>query len=874
MDLYGVIFLFAVIILRLLPGFVTVLISLGTKHTTQDRKTRTAHLLTAGISIFLNLLVYAVIHRFLRGSWNFLHTAKAVYGFDFTYQQLDYLPISFLLCLSAAFLLGMLLRLLFRKAFQKKLYYRPVSGGRKAGIFSILAAMGIAIILLFYISFSGTQNIVINEVGSYNLSLSVNETGLVCDYIELYNSGQLDCELRGLCLTDDISDLAKKAVPNGILPAKSHLLIPLNDNTLSVRKEGNETVTLSDSAGNILDQVTTRAVGADLSYCRTEDGGPSWAQATGTPGVANSSGTVRLESPPVFSHESGFYNEGFDLHMDAGEGCTVYYTLDGSIPTAESSVYSQPISVYDKSSEPNVFRSIQNVRTNWASYSPDTTPVDKAFIVRAIAISEDGAVSEPVTATYFIDLESYKAKNTVSLIVDPDDMWGDNGIYVTGKAYDEWYKNGSVGDAPTPNFEMHGREYEIEATLSYFSQTLSFDQKIGLRINGASARNNILKRFSLYARNEYSGNRFFNGNPIGNFSSRKLLLRNGTANAVCQAIAAGRNVAIQRYTPVTVFLNGEYWYETNLMEKYDDNYFLQHYRIAPDNIIVCDRYGISEGVESDSTYWGDVYGYLKTHNMADPENYAELNRILDLQSYIDFMCINIYIDNMDFDDYKNVVAWKVRTPGLGEYSDGRWRLALYDLDAMEWNDAAYWGVASQAQKNTFALKPRFSGAINQQHLFSQLKTNDLFRQQFVTTFMDLVNNEFAYENVEEVFCTYNGAAPETYYADFFRDRAQFIVPYMAEEFQLSGTLETLSLLTNDPSGGYIQLNTITPDLTGGNWTGQYYTDYPITVTAIANSGYEFVGWEGSENTKEAELEVSLKEGGITLNAIFKKIEKS
>ena len=87
---------------------------------------------------------------------------------------------------------------------------------------------------------------------------------------------------------------------------------------------------------------------------------------------------------------------------------------------------------------------------------------------------------------------------------------------------------------------------------------------------------------------------------------------------------------------------------------------------------------------------------------------------------------------------------------------------------------------------------------------------------------------------------------------------------------MTGTLQTLTLKTNDPAGGYIQLNTITPDMTDGTWIGQYYTDYPVMVTAVANSGYEFVGWEGTDNTSKATQEVTLNEGGVTLNAIFEK----
>lgn len=904
MNLYGIVTLLFIILLRLLPSLVTLL--LCTDITLfKNRRSWILCLVTTGIGILPNFALYCLLHKLLRGRWNFLYTADAILHFDFTYQELDYLPLSMLLCLMFSFVLGLLFRLVLRTALRKS-YFHPLSKKVKATLLSSVSVMGCATILLFYVGFTGIQNVVINEVCSYNVSTPVDSNGTVCDYIELFNNGQLDCELYNLYLTDDLSNLTKKSVPDGRIPAQGYLLIRLDDGALAVRKEGEETITLSDSSGNILDQITTEAVTADFSYSRLEDGSSIWEGVSCTPGISNSNGVSKAALTPVFSHESGFYDESFSLSISAGKDCTVYYTLDGSEPGPGSYVYTQPIHVYNKSKEPNVFRNTQNVVTDWRSYTPDPSPVDKAFIIRAIAISNNGIVGDSVSATYFIGLEDYTSQNVISLIADPEDLWGDNGIYVTGKEYDDWYLKGEnrdgpspnfiyhgrdweiegsplpnfyhhgrdeeIGDSPLPNFNYHGRDWEIEAAFAYFSQGRFFDQKIGLRISGASARLVPLKRFSLYARNDYSETRFFEQELIDETFSRRLVLREGTANAVIQAIAENRNVAIQRFTRVAVFLNGEFWYYTNLMEKYDDNYFLQHYGIDPQNIIVCDSGELSEGVHGDVLFWEEVHGFVETHDMSTESSYEQLGQIVDLQSYIDFLCINMYIDNLDFDEFKNFVVWKARTPAPGKYADGKWRFALYDLDAMEWNDASFWGLSTQAEKNSFQLMPRFAVPLSDQGIYLRLIKNPVFRQQFAITFMDLVNNEFAYENVVQEIMSRDGALLSAYYINFFHNRPKYIVPYMAEEFGLTGSLEKLTLQINIPEGGSVQLNTIVPDLSSGSWTGQYYTDYPVTVTAVANDGYEFVGWEGVENTDETTLEVFLKEGGITLNAIFKKTD--
>ena len=51
----------------------------------------------------------------------------------------------------------------------------------------------------------------------------------------------------------------------------------------------------------------------------------------------------------------------------------------------------------------------------------------------------------------------------------------------------------------------------------------------------------------------------------------------------------------------------------------------------------------------------------------------------------------------------------------------------------------------------------------------------------------------------------------------------------------------------------------------------YYTDYPVTVTAVSNEGYEFIGWSGSVTSDSATIEVEIVAGGITLEAMFQKI---
>ena len=748
---------------------------------------------------------------------------------------------------------------------------------KRIGEFVALLAISIGILMIMagtWVDNYRQSKVVINEVCSGNKSYELDR-GQIADYIELYNTGKQDCVLNGLFLSDDRYDLKKFSLAKMNIDANGYVVIACEKggNTFSIDKNG-ETIYLSNDDGYILDQVDVVELEKDTAYVRIPEVDSEWKIGNCTPNEVN----ILIGSPveePVFSHKSGFYDEAFELEMTCDDDAIIYYTIDGCTPDEGSAIYENPISIYDRSEEPDKYKSIQNVVRDWQEYEPDSEPVDKAFIIRAFAMDDAGNKSDVVTATYFVGAEEYRGKDIISLVVDPRDLYdGESGIYVTGNAYDEWYLNGKEGEQPLPNFRQKGRDWEREAVFEWFDNGEEiFQQDVGVRIQGASGRESSNKRFSIYARKEYSGANLFSESLFQNdVKSHSVVLRSTIADVLCQELMNERGIPYQRARRVILFLNGEFWYWTYIREKYNDQYFEDYYGIEDGNLVLIEGNEVSCGVETDMVLFEELYQYIEGIDLSQDTAYEEISGIIDVQNFIDFLVTNIYCTNMDFDmeNTKNVVVWRSREVDEGTYNDGRWRFALYDMDAIQWNSTSYYGVEHQAAIDPFSQKPEHADkTYNQGVLYSALRKNDDFCRQFVLTCMDMINTNFSTEIINEKWKSYGKDI--TWNDSFFELRPEYMIAYLEKEFGLSGSVETVTLKKDTQQGGTITINTVTPDMAGGIWTGDYFTDYPITVTAVPAEGYEFVGWSGNATSTEITIEVPVTSGGITLTAEFQKM---
>ena len=84
----------------------------------------------------------------------------------------------------------------------------------------------------------------------------------------------------------------------------------------------------------------------------------------------------------------------------------------------------------------------------------------------------------------------------------------------------------------------------------------------------------------------------------------------------------------------------------------------------------------------------------------------------------------------------------------------------------------------------------------------------------------------------------------------------------------------MRLMTEDPAGGKIRINSLTTDISDGQWIGRYFTDYPVELTAVPEAGYYFAGWIVADSDSLLEgkdLTLEVKPEGVSVTAVFKRM---
>ena len=500
--------------------------------------------------------------------------------------------------------------------------------------------------------------------------------------------------------------------------------------------------------------------------------------------VLATSDSIEENYLPKFNLKSGFYNgESIQLEINIEDPeATIYYTLDGSDPTVDSTVYTNFLLLKDKSLEENVYSKIINV-TAERSYVPKDK-IKKANIVRAMAKLSNGTLTPIITGTYFVGLnrkELYGNVPIISIVTDPKNLFDyEKGIYVMGKMYDDWVAENPEnankhGFDKIGNYNLKGKESERPASIEYFpvdEEKEGFNANVGIRVVGGVSRAFVQKSLRVFFKEKYgqknikyeviSGNKRSDGK--GNVTKYKsFTIRNGgndyeyakIRDLVLQDLITNRGLETQQGEIVVLFLEGEYWGVYTLVENYDEHYIANNYDIDDENVVIIKNSKMEAGDENDNQIFERDTGYVRNEDMSNPSNYEKACKYLDVENFMWYAAFNIYIGNRDsVFKASNWAMWHVRNPVENVYrADGKWRGLSYD------NDMSAGLFGDENEYNNILLSEAFdesttmSKCIGSRLLKSLLK-NSNFKKMFINAICDIRNIDFEINRVYEYIDKY------------------------------------------------------------------------------------------------------------------------
>ncbi|MBR3760506.1 MAG: CotH kinase family protein [Ruminococcus sp.] len=647
---------------------------------------------------------------------------------------------------------------------------------------SVIDSFDVALLRQIILRNNGLQEfsgLLINEVCSSAKESVKDAAGESPDWIEIYNSSDKAMDISGIGLSDGAKKKFKFAFPEGtIIPADGYILVYCDDAVNEAEGEYHAAFKLSADGESVymthpdygeIDFVKVPLLDEDVTWGRFANGSDNFTYLSYTPGKTND--TAEDLTPvemPRFSAEGGFYDDAFGLTLSDAFGSEIIYTTDGSDPrTSETAKpYASEIKIYNNTSDPNVYSAITDI--NLSGYKAPKNSVDKGIIVRAVCRTAEGKFSDVATNSYFVgkNADYYTDFKVVSLSTDSDYLFDkDNGFYMVGKNYRDLVSSGKfilrdANDASNPtNYNIDGKESEFPANVQVFEEgKLVYTNDVGARLSGNWSRGFAQKSIRLYARSEYGDSKLkyefieeltdINGDPIKEFD--KVTLRNGGTDnqllhfrdLLIQSLCTDRALAVQAGEPCIVFIDGEFWGFYFIREKQDADFVEAHYGIDKDNVTFIKNGELDDGSKELDSEYKEFLKWAGSADMTNSANYQKVCDALDIQSLIDMVVIETYINNVDWatEYMNNWITWRATEPDEKlEYADGKWRYMLYDLDfSADYFDDARSLVGFDSLNNLYMGGDPY----NFVPMFYNLLNNKDFADQFYNSYIDIMKNNF------------------------------------------------------------------------------------------------------------------------------------
>ena len=548
----------------------------------------------------------------------------------------------------------------------------------------------------------------ISEVLASNNAVETYSGAAMTDWIEIYNSGRETVDISGWGLSDDLGRGRKWQFPQGTFISPGEYKVVLCDKDTAKNNAGQphtsykigrlkqETITLTDPTGRVLDKVMLPELKTDVSYGRTLGMAGLFYYDTPTPFQANGTGFTGYAKTPEFSIAPGQYDSIQYVQISIPEGTQVYYTTDGSTPLQSSTPYNG-----------------ERLELNYTT------------VIRARAFATGlTKPSDTLTGTFFIN--AFHTLPLVSVVIEPNYLWdeewgmltiGSNAIREAGKLP---FKNTVYRKVKDNGIK---RECHVEMYDDSGELLLSQSAEVGLM--GDYSLDMPQKSFKFRSKSLY-GSKTFNAKlfPDRDYTEYKgFVLRNSGNDCMWTRLQdgfqqhlidlcaddmmelCGQTIAHQAWKPYAVYLNGIYWGHMNLRER-TDVYMIAQFEGMPltDAKKITLLQGSGSAKNGSNKEFKAMRTKIKEGNPA--KNAEDLQYILDnvdVDNLFEYMAFEMFFGNSDIG---NTRYYKTNEPG------SKWKWVLYDVDYglfnskfnSPWSYTKEKGMGQQNINNTIFLK--------------------------------------------------------------------------------------------------------------------------------------------------------------------------
>ena len=730
------------------------------------------------------------------------------------------------------------------------------------------------------------NNIELSEVLVSNLDMNVDASFNYGSWLEIHNKTNNYVNLNGLYVTDDKTNL-KKAKVVGAGSDHSNIIDPqyfacvefdhydaiFSPTMVDFKlKYDGGTIYITDGE-LIIDSVAYPQAIARTSYVRTL-GTNEWKQcAYPTKNTklfddyAFLYGTEQAEAP-TFSEPGGFFISSMDVRLHVPEGAKVIYTTDGSTPSLNNGHILVADSVFSLKSS-TCFRAITQ---------------------------KDGYLNSGVVTRSYIKKDKRYVFPIISLVTDNVNLNSDElGIFVQG--YNGRPGNGSNSAC---NWNM---DWDRPVNFEYITADGEYvlSQEVEMSACGGWSRAWTPHSFKLKANKYFMGLNtidypFFSSKP--NIRHKVLQVRNGGNDTNCRFIdpsiqeivrRSGMDVNTQAWQPAHVFINGKYYDVLNIREPNNKHYAYSNYGYDTDEVDQFEMSPDSGYVQKEGT--PDAYNlwHKLSANAADPVVFKEICDLVDMDEFINYMAVELFLGNRDWPQ-NNV-------KGFRSVNDGKFHFVLFDLDQTNEVSDSPFNVFENKRNYTFdqlrgdyrtpwKSGERITQEIKLVTIFINMLENADFRRQFIDTYCVIAGSVFNPTNTSPIFaemrkymnsglsltgnsCDNSYNKVRTYFTTD-KNNNRFAQLKRYTRMKISKEM-TANLSTNIPEANIFINNIKVPY---SLYVGKVFND--VTISTSAPEGYKFLGWSMFKDSEilYTDLSIELTKASNRLVANWVKMDEN